>query len=66
MGFSSLFEGVKLSMLSGPGGLTNEDAESVLTLFVDSLMHVARQQGAGKSTRGHDVEVALGRSHEAA
>jgi AcrR family transcriptional regulator len=54
MGFSSLFEGVKLSMLSSPGRLTSEDAESVLTLFVDSLMHMARLQGAGKSTRGHD------------
>jgi hypothetical protein len=50
MGFNSLFEGVKLTMLSSPGDLTSEDAESVLSLFVDSLMHVARLQGA-KSTR---------------
>jgi hypothetical protein len=59
MGFNSLFEGVKLNMLSSPAGLTSEDAESVLTLFVDSLMHVARLQGAGKSTRGHDELLGL-------
>ena len=53
MGFNSLFEGVKLNMLSSPAGLTSEDAESVLTLFVGSLMHVARLQGAGNSTRGN-------------
>jgi hypothetical protein len=52
MGFDSLFEGVKLNMLSSPGGMSSDDAESVLTLFVDSLMHVARLQGAGKSIRG--------------
>jgi AcrR family transcriptional regulator len=46
MGFSSLFEGVKLTMLSSPGKLTSEDAESVLRLFVESLMHPARLQGA--------------------
>jgi AcrR family transcriptional regulator len=50
MGFNSLFEGVKLTMLSSPGELTSEDAESVLRLFVESLMHPARLQGA-KSTR---------------
>ncbi len=42
LGFSSLLEGVKLNTLSSPGGMTSQDAESVLTLFVDSLM-----QGAG-------------------
>lgn len=42
MGFSSLFEGVKLNMLSSPGGITPADAESLLTLFLDSLMHRAR------------------------
>ena len=50
MGFNSLFEGVKLTMLSSPGNLTSQDAESVLSLFVDSLMHLARLQGV-KSTR---------------
>jgi len=44
MGFNSLFEGVRLSMLSSPGGMTPEEAESVLKLFVDSLMHVARHR----------------------
>jgi AcrR family transcriptional regulator len=50
MGFNSLFEGVKLTMLSSPGDLTSEDAESVLSFFVESLMQLARLQGA-KSTR---------------
>jgi AcrR family transcriptional regulator len=50
MGFNSLFEGVKLTMLSSPGELTSEDAESVLRLFVESLMQPARLEGA-KSTR---------------
>jgi AcrR family transcriptional regulator len=50
MGFNSLFEGVKLTMLSSPGVLTSEDAESVLSLFVDSLMHLTCLQGV-KSTR---------------
>jgi AcrR family transcriptional regulator len=50
MGFNSLFEGVKLNMLSSPAGLTSEEAESVLTLFVGSLMHVARLQG-GQETQ---------------
>jgi AcrR family transcriptional regulator len=53
MGFDSLFEGVKLNMLSSAGRITADDAESVLTLFVESLMHVARLQGAGKSIRGN-------------
>jgi AcrR family transcriptional regulator len=50
MGINSLVEGVKLTMLSSPGDLTSADAESVLSLFVDSLMHLARLQGA-KATR---------------
>lgn len=41
LGFDSLFEGVKLNMLCSPGGMTSADAESVLTLFVDSLMPVS-------------------------
>jgi AcrR family transcriptional regulator len=51
MGFNSLFEGVKLTMLSSPGDLTSEDAESVLSLFVDSLMHLARLQRVKLSYR---------------
>ncbi len=50
MGFNSLFEGVKLNMLSSPGGMTSAEAESVLTLFVDSLMHLARL----RATEGSD------------
>ena len=50
MGFSGLFEGVKLNMLSSPGGMTSEDAESVLALFIDSLMQIAHQQVSGQRT----------------
>jgi AcrR family transcriptional regulator len=46
MGFMSLVEGVKLFMLSSPMDMTPEIAESVLTLFVDSIMQLARLQGA--------------------
>jgi len=53
MGFSSLFEGVKLNMLCSPGGMSRQDAESVLSLFVDSLMHGARLQEARKSIRAN-------------
>ena len=42
MGFMSLCEGVKLSMLSSPTEMTQETAESVLLLFVDAIMHQAR------------------------
>jgi AcrR family transcriptional regulator len=52
MGFNSLFEGVKLNMLSSPGGMTSAEAESVLTLFVDSLMHLARRHGPNGSRPG--------------
>ena len=46
MGFISLVEGVKLSMLSSPGDITADTAESVLTLFVDSLMQLTRLRAA--------------------
>ena len=46
MGFMSLVEGVKLSMLSVPADMTAETAESVLSMFVDSIMQVARMQAA--------------------
>jgi AcrR family transcriptional regulator len=46
MGFMSLIEGVKLAMLSSPADMTPEAVESVLTLFVDSIMQMARFQGA--------------------
>ena len=44
MGFMSLVEGVKLSMLSVPADMTADAAESVLRVFVDSIMEVARLQ----------------------
>lgn len=44
MGVNGLFEGVKLTMLSSPGDMTSDDAESVLMLFVNSLMRAARAQ----------------------
>ena len=42
MGVNSLFEGVKLTMLSSPGDMTSDDAELVLALFVNTLMRAAR------------------------
>jgi AcrR family transcriptional regulator len=51
MGFMSLVEGVKLSMLSNPTDMTPEAAESVLTLFVDSIMHLARIKGEGRTSK---------------
>jgi AcrR family transcriptional regulator len=42
MGFMSLAEGVKLFMLSSPAEMTPATAESLLTLFVDSIMQRAR------------------------
>jgi hypothetical protein len=42
MGLMSLVEGVKLFRLSSPQDMTVEAAESILTLFIDSLMRLAR------------------------
>lgn len=42
MGFMSLFEGVMLSMLSSPDDMTADHAESILTLFIESVMRLAR------------------------
>jgi hypothetical protein len=50
MGFMSLVEGVKLSMLSSPTDMTTDTAESVLTLFIDSIMRLARLQGSQQSS----------------
>jgi len=44
-GFMALVEGMNLSMLSSPSDVPSGTAESVLTLFMDSVMHMARQQG---------------------
>jgi AcrR family transcriptional regulator len=46
MGFMALVEGVKLSMLSSPTDMTSATAESVLTLFIEAIMELARLQGA--------------------
>lgn len=50
MGFMSLAEGVKLFMLSSPSEMTPATAESLLTLFVDSIMKLARLE-AGSASR---------------
>ncbi|GGP21017.1 TetR/AcrR family transcriptional regulator [Silvimonas iriomotensis] len=41
MGFMSLVEGVKLFMLSSPKDMSMDDAETILSLFVDSIMELA-------------------------
>jgi hypothetical protein len=46
IGFMSLFQGVRLAMLSSPADMTAEQAESVLSLFVESIMQLARWQGS--------------------
>jgi hypothetical protein len=42
MGFMSLAEGVKLFMMSSPTQMTPPTAEALLSLFVDSIMKLAR------------------------
>lgn len=44
MGFMSLVEGVKLFRLSSPQDMTSKSAESILTLFIDGVIQLARQQ----------------------
>jgi AcrR family transcriptional regulator len=44
MGFMSLAEGVKLYMVSSPAEMTPATAGSLLGLFIDSLMQLARLQ----------------------
>jgi AcrR family transcriptional regulator len=39
MGFMSLIEGVKLFELSSPNDMTPEIAQTILTLFMDSIIH---------------------------
>ena len=48
MGFMSLVEGVKLFRLSSPQDMTSEAAESILTLFIDAVINLARQQAAAR------------------
>jgi AcrR family transcriptional regulator len=51
MGFMSLIEGVKLSMLSSPADMTPEAVESVLTLFIESVMQATRLQSVGQGAQ---------------
>jgi AcrR family transcriptional regulator len=44
-GFMSLVEGMKLCALSSPADMSPASAEAVLTLFIDSIMGLARLQG---------------------
>jgi AcrR family transcriptional regulator len=46
MGLMSLVEGVKLFRLSSPQDMTAPAAESILTLFIDSLIRLARSRAA--------------------
>jgi len=46
-GFIALVEGVKLSLLSSPGEMSPATAESVLGIFVEAIMQLARTQGSG-------------------
>ena len=45
MGFMSLVEGVRLFAVSSPNDMTPENAEAILTLFVDSIMQLTRLRG---------------------
>lgn len=58
MGFMSLFEGMKLSMLSSPADMTPDAAEAVLTVFLDSIMQMARLQGQA-ATQGEGRAAAV-------
>ena len=49
MGFMSLAEGVQLFMMSNPTEMTPATAESLLTLFVDSIMKLARLEADSAS-----------------
>ncbi|MDB6104722.1 MAG: regulatory protein TetR [Gammaproteobacteria bacterium] len=46
MGFMSMAEGVKLYMMSSPAEMTSPIAESLLTLFADSIMGMATMEQA--------------------
>jgi AcrR family transcriptional regulator len=49
MGFMSLAEGVKLFMMSSPTEMTPPTAEALLSMFVDSVMKVARLEAESTS-----------------
>ncbi len=62
MGCISLFEGMKLNLLSSPEGMSPAETESVLTLLFESLMHVMPLQGAGESrSASRDLQEPPGR-----
>jgi hypothetical protein len=46
MGLMSLVEGVKLFRLSSPQDMSAPAAESILTLFIDSLIRLARSRAS--------------------
>jgi AcrR family transcriptional regulator len=49
MAFMSLYDGVQLWGLYGPAEMTADRAESILTLFIDSLILLARLQATPRS-----------------
>jgi AcrR family transcriptional regulator len=51
MGFMSFAEGVKLFMMSSPTEMTPATAEALLTLFVDSIMKLARLEAVSPSRK---------------
>jgi AcrR family transcriptional regulator len=51
MGFMSLAEGVQLFMMSSPTEMTPATAESLLSLFVDSIMKLARLEADSASRK---------------
>jgi AcrR family transcriptional regulator len=48
LGFMSLVEGVKLLRLSSPQEMTDESAETVLMLFIDAVIQLARLRATGR------------------
>jgi AcrR family transcriptional regulator len=51
MGFMSLAEGVRLFMMSSPMEMTAPTAESLLALFVESIMNSARHEAVSGSAK---------------
>jgi AcrR family transcriptional regulator len=51
MGFMSLAEGVRLFMMSSPTEMTPPTAESLLSMFVESIMNSARRQAGSDSAK---------------
>jgi AcrR family transcriptional regulator len=51
MGFMSLAEGVRLFMMSSPTEMTAPAAESILSLFLESIMNAARREAVSGSAK---------------